>query len=60
MSKYFITTLILCYIVIKETVELCSDGCLNCNGENQCLVCDNTSLYVLSDGHCLIQNLNII
>lgn len=50
--------LLLCVLILPNpTHAKCAEGCLKCKGNNICEVCDASSLYVLSEGECLKQDL---
>ena len=44
-------------ILISQIASLCAEGCLKCNNNNRCLVCDATSLYANVNGTCVAQEL---
>ena len=39
-------------ILIGIVFNLCSEGCLKCDGKDNCLLCDSSSLYILINGNC--------
>ena len=39
------------------TNQRCAEGCLKCEGNNICSVCDSASLYVMINGECIKQDL---
>lgn len=43
--------------LLSSVISICSDGCVKCNGNNKCLICDATSLYVNVNGTCVSQDL---
>lgn len=49
--------MIIFFSIIKEYIQICSSGCLKCDGNNKCLVCDATSLYVPVEDSCKKQYL---
>lgn len=48
-----VTRLLLLLQLARELAAQCAQGCLRCNAANQCLLCDVTSKYVLSNGACV-------
>ena len=50
-----------CYLLILlflSTIHSkCAEGCLKCEGNNICSVCDSSSLYVMTNGECVRQSL---
>lgn len=50
-------SLICIWLVIRETLTVCGEGCLICDGKDTCKLCDANSLYVLVKDTCFKQNL---
>ena len=50
MTKF----LAICLILIGLTFQACDKGCLKCTTKNDCLFCDITNGYFLSNGNCAL------
>ena len=57
MKFFAMISLILIIFFIEKLKGICASGCLKCDGNNTCLVCDATSLHVLVEETCQKQNL---
>lgn len=44
-------------LVLASCAGKCAEGCIKCEGNNVCSICDASSLYVLSNGECVKQSL---
>ncbi len=40
------------FILTQQFLGECAPGCLRCNADNQCLVCDLASFYILNNHTC--------
>ena len=47
-----IKRLLICLIAIQLTIQTCDKGCLKCDSDNQCLMCDVLSNYKLVSSKC--------
>jgi hypothetical protein len=45
------------WLLFREKMAICADGCLMCDGKDTCKICDAASLYVLVKDTCIQQDL---
>ena len=51
-------TFALSFIFMGLTLQACGQGCLKCNAQNTCIVCDISTYYYLSNGSCVLTAAN--
>lgn len=44
-------------LLVAQTIQDCSLGCLKCSPAGTCLVCDTTNMYIVSGNSCALGNL---
>lgn len=52
-----LSCLISVWLIVRETLAICGEGCLICDGKDSCKLCDANSLYVLVKDTCFKQDL---
>ena len=51
-------TFALSFIFMGLTLQACGQGCLKCNAQSTCIVCDISTFYSLSNGSCVLNTAN--